>query len=678
MKRYKYNILNLDCANCAREIEEGLNADERFNNAVVNFNTSKIFFESDSEISLKEINDIVKAIEPEADVTEETEISNKKEYSLVTLILGIVLGLVATYVKALPQSVALICMILSYVLLLYKHAINAVKVLIKNKTVNENALIVISAVGAFAIGESFDGMMVVALYTLGKILEEKAINKTRNSVKDLLNIKQNFANLKVGDELKTIGVEDIKLDDVLVVKKGERVPVDGVVLEGNTKLDTSALTGESELVSVEVGDKILSGSINDGDVIEIKATELFENSTVSRILNLIEEATDKKAVSETIVAKISKVYTPLIILLAVLVTVLLPVLNITNFADALYRGLTFLVISCPCAIAISVPLSYFVGIGVASKNNVLIKGSNYLDNLMHLKKIIFDKTGTLTTGSFNVTSIEIFDDSYTREDIISILTKGESFSNHPIAKSILKLASEQVNSDDVKNYQEISGKGIEYVIGNKQIKVGTVKICDDCKLEASVHLNIDRKHVASIIIDDGIKQGTEEAIKSLKKFGIKTYMFTGDKKDVAFEIGKKLGIDEIKAEMLPQDKFTEYENVAKDSPEVAFVGDGINDAPVLKRAFIGISMGEIGSAAAIEASDIVVMKDDLRKIPLAIKISKNTNKIIKQNLIFAILVKIAILTLSVLGFAQMWLAVFADTGVTLITILNTLRLKKMK
>lgn len=678
MKRYKYNILNLDCANCAREIEEGLNADERFNNAVVNFNTSKIFFESDSEISLKEINDIVKAIEPEADVTEETEISNKKEYSLVTLILGILLGLVATYVKALPQSVALICMILSYVLLLYKHTINAVKVLIKNKTVNENALIVISAVGAFAIGESFDGMMVVALYTLGKILEEKAINKTRNSVKDLLNIKQNFANLKVGDELKTIGVEDIKLDDVLVVKKGERVPVDGVVLEGNTKLDTSALTGESELVSVEVGDKILSGSINDGDVIEIKATELFENSTVSRILNLIEEATDKKAVSETIVAKISKVYTPLVILLAVLVTVLLPVLNITNFADALYRGLTFLVISCPCAIAISVPLSYFVGIGVASKNNVLIKGSNYLDNLMHLKKIIFDKTGTLTTGSFNVTSIEIFDDSYTREDIISILTKGESFSNHPIAKSILKLASEQVNSDDVKNYQEISGKGIEYVIGNKQIKVGTVKICDDCKLEASVHLNIDRKHVASIIIDDGIKQGTEEAIKSLKKFGIKTYMFTGDKKDVAFEIGKKLGIDEIKAEMLPQDKFAEYENVAKDSPEVAFVGDGINDAPVLKRAFIGISMGEIGSAAAIEASDIVVMKDDLRRIPLAIKISKNTNKIIKQNLIFAILVKIAILTLSVLGFAQMWLAVFADTGVTLITILNTLRLKKMK
>ena len=676
MKKYKYNILNLDCANCAREVEEGLNADERFNNAVVNFNTSKISFESDSEISLKEINDIVKAIEPEADVTEETEISNKKEYSLVTLILGIVLGLVATYVKVLPQSVALICMILSYVLLLYKHAINAVKVLTKNKTVNENALIVISAVGAFAIGESFDGMMVVALYTLGKILEEKAINKTRNSVKDLLDIKQNFANLKVGDELKTIGVEDIKLDDVLVVKKGERVPVDGVILEGNTKLDTSALTGESELVSVEAGDKVLSGSINDGDVIEIKATELFENSTVSRILNLIEEATDKKAVSETMVAKISKVYTPLVILLAVLVTVLLPVLHITDFADALYRGLTFLVISCPCAIAISVPLSYFVGIGVASKNNVLIKGSNYLDNLMHLKKIIFDKTGTLTTGSFNVTSIEIFDDSYTREDIISILTKGESFSNHPIAKSILKLASEQVNSDDVENYQEISGKGIEYVIGNKQIKVGTVKICDDCKLEASVHLNIDGKHVASIIIDDGIKQGTEEAIKSLKNLGIKTYMFTGDKKDVAFEIGKKLGIDEIKAEMLPQDKFSEYENVAKDSPEVAFVGDGINDAPVLARADVGIAMGGLGSDAAIEAADVVLMTDEPSKLVDAIDVAKATKQIVMQNIVIALGIKSVFLILGALGIAGMWEAVFGDVGVTIIAVLNAMRILK--
>ena len=677
MKKYKYNILNLDCANCAREIEEELNNNERFNNVVVNFNTSKISFESEDEISLKELNELVKAIEPEADIVDEVETVNKKEYSILTLVLGVLIGLVAQYIE-LPFFLNTILMLTSYVLLLYKHAINAVKVLFKNKTLNENALIVISAIGAFAIGESFDGMMVVALYTLGKILEEKAINKTRDSVKDLLDIKQDFANLKINDEIKTIDVEEIKLDDLLIVKKGEKVPVDGIITSGATKLDTSALTGESELVSVKEGDRILSSSINEGEVIELKATELFENSTVSRILTLIEEATDKKANSETMVARISKVYTPVIILLAVVITILLPVLGVAEFSESLYRGLTFLVISCPCAIAISVPLSYFVGIGMASKNNVLIKGSNYLDNLMHLKKIIFDKTGTLTTGSFNVTSIEIFDNNYTREDIIEILTKGESFSNHPIAKSIMKLANEKVNGEDVENYKEISGKGIEYEIDNKQIKVGTIKICDDCKLEASVHLNIDGKHVASIIIDDGIKEGTAEAISSLKKLGIKTYMFTGDKKDVALEIGKKLDIDEIKYEMLPQDKFSEYEKVAKDDEAVAFVGDGINDAPVLKRAFIGISMGEIGSAAAIEASDIVIMKDDLRKIPIAIKISKNTNKIIKQNLIFAILVKIIILMLSVFGYAAMWMAVFADTGVTLITILNTLRLKRMK
>ena len=677
MKKYKYNILNLDCANCAREIEEELSNNERFNNVVVNFNTSKISFESEDEISLKELNELVKAIEPEADIVDEVETVNKKEYSILTLVLGVLIGLVAQYIE-LPFFLNTILMLTSYVLLLYKHAINAVKVLFKNKTLNENALIVISAIGAFAIGESFDGMMVVALYTLGKILEEKAINKTRDSVKDLLDIKQDFANLKINDEIKTIDVEEIKLDDLLIVKKGEKVPVDGIITSGATKLDTSALTGESELVSVKEGNRILSGSINEGEVIELKATELFENSTVSRILTLIEEATDKKANSETMAAKISKVYTPVIILLAVVITILLPVLGVAEFSESLYRGLTFLVISCPCAIAISVPLSYFVGIGMASKNNVLIKGSNYLDNLMHLKKIIFDKTGTLTTGSFNVTSIEIFDNNYTREDIIEILTKGESFSNHPIAKSIMKLANEKVNGEDVENYKEISGKGIEYEIDNKQIKVGTIKICDDCKLEASVHLNIDGKHVASIIIDDGIKEGTAEAISSLKKLGIKTYMFTGDKKDVALEIGKKLDIDEIKYEMLPQDKFSEYEKVAKDDEAVAFVGDRTNDAPVLKRAFIGISMGEIGSAAAIEASDIVIMKDDLRKIPIAIKISRNTNKIIKQNLIFAILVKIIILMLSVFGYAAMWMAVFADTGVTLITILNTLRLKRMK
>lgn len=688
MKKYRYNINNLDCANCAREVEEALNNNSKLENVVVNFNTSKLSYDSDYELSIDELNKLVKSVEAEATVTplSQSTVKQTKEYSIFALILGLIIGLIGVFAK-LPNTISLILILISYTLLLYKHFFNAMKALFRSKSINENALIVISCIGALAIGEAFEGIMVVSLYTLGKILEEKAINKTRRSVKDLLDIKQNYANLKLEDDIKEIPVEEIKIDDVLIVKKGERIPVDSILVEGETKLDLSALTGESELVKVKTGDKLLSGGINAGDIITVKATEVFENSTVSRILSLIEEATDKKAHTETVVAKISKIYTPLVILLAFVVTLFLPVLtqklipSLTDvsFSEALYRGLTFLVISCPCAIAISVPLSYFVGIGVASKNNILIKGSNYLDNLLHVNKIIFDKTGTLTTGSFNVTNIEILDNNYSKEDIIEILTKGESLSDHPIAKSIMNLIEdEKVDNDDVQNYKEISGKGISYEIDNKQIKVGTIKLCNNCNIEASVHLNIDGKHVASITIDDGVKTNSKETINKLHKLGIKTYMFTGDKKNIAEDIGKKLGIDEIKAEMLPTDKFAEYEKIAKEDEKVAFVGDGINDAPVLKRAYIGISMGEIGSAAAIEASDIVIMKDDLIKIPQAIQISKNTNKIIKQNLIFAILVKVIILALNLFGLASMWLAVFADTGVTVITIFNTLRLKGMK
>lgn len=675
MKKYRYNIINLDCANCAREVEEELNKDKRLQNVIVNFNTSKIIYESEESISLEELNKLVKKVEPEADVTEINKVKQTKEYSVTSYIIGLIAGLIGILIKELPFNLNLILIFISYTLLLYKHFINAVKVLIRKKTINENALIVISCLGALAIGEAFEGVMVVALYTLGKILEEKAINKTRKSVKDLLDIKQDYANLKIDNETKQIDVNDIKIGDILIVKKGEKIPVDAIVVEGTTKLDLSSLTGEAELVKVSENEKVLSGSINQGDVIEIKATEVFENSTVARILTLIEEATDKKAETETTIAKISKIYTPVVLMLAILVTFGLPAVTNILFSDALYRGLTFLVISCPCAIAISVPLSYFVGIGVSSKNNILIKGSNYLDNLAHLSKIIFDKTGTLTTGSFKVTNVEILDESYTKEEIIDIAAKGESLSNHPIAKSIVKLR-ENIENDDVKNYSEIAGKGISYNLGDKEIKIGSIKICENCALETDIHININDKHVASIIVDDGIKKGAKETIEKLKKMGVKTYMFTGDNKEDALEIAQKLRIDDVKYEMLPTDKFSEYEKLAAKDEKIAFVGDGINDAPVLKRAYIGISMGEIGSSAAIEASDIVIMKDDLTKIPDAIRISKETNKIIKQNLIFAILVKVLILMLSVFGYATMWMAVFADTGVTLITILNTLKLKK--
>lgn len=680
MKRFRYIINNLDCANCARKIEEALNKDERFKKVVVNFNTSRVSFEASETVDVSVINEIVKRVEPEVDIREikaskDNEKFHTKEYSLFFLAIAVICGVIAVNVEFPNEIVNFILLVISYVLLIYKHLINSLKVLIKNKSINENLLIVISSLGAFVIGEVFEGIMVVALYTFGKFLEEKAINKTRSSVKELLDIRQNYANLKVENDIKEIDVSEIKVDDVLVVKKGERIPVDGIVIDGTTNLDTSALTGESELTSVSVNSKVLSGSINTGDVIEIKASEVYENSTVSRILTLMEEATDKKSKTETTVSKVSKIYTPVVLIFAALVAIFMPKLFDVTYAESLYRGLTFLVISCPCAIAISVPLSYFVGIGIASRNNILVKGSNYLDNLMHIKKIIFDKTGTLTTGAFKVTDIEIFDKSYSKEEVIDILTKGESLSNHPIAKSIMKLAKGEVNNEDVEDYKEIAGRGISFELQDKKVKIGTDDLCGDCVLEANVHLNIDGKHVASVIIDDGIKRNAKEAIEQLHKSGVKTYMFTGDQKEVAFEIGNELGIDEIRYEMLPADKFAGYEELSKKEPRIAFVGDGINDAPVLRRAFIGMSMGEIGSAAAIEASDVVLMKDDLLKIPEAIKISKSTNRIIKQNLIFAFVVKILCLVLSIIGKASMWMAVFADTGVTVLTIFNTLRLK---
>ncbi len=673
MKKYKYNINNLDCANCARKIEEILNKNKELKNAIVNFNTSKISYEAEREFSIKELNDIIKTVEPDAYVTKE-ENKTKKEFHLSILIIALAIGLFGYFMR-LNNTVKMILYIVAYTLLLYRTGINAVKLLFKNKTINENMLITISCIGALAIGEVVEGMLVIALYTIGKILEEKAVNNSRKSIKDLIDIKQPYANLKQTDEIKKVDVEEIKINDILVVKKGEKIPVDGIVITGETMLDTSALTGESELMQIKEGDQVLSGSMNMGEIIEIKATQIAENSTVSKILELLEDATDKKTKTETIVSKISKIYTPIVIILALLIVICLPIIFNIPMLEAIHRGLTFLVISCPCAIAISVPLSYFTGIGVASKKGILIKGSNYLDALDNTKNIVFDKTGTLTNGAFTVTNIEIFDKNYTENQVIDILIKGESFSNHPIAKSIMNLKNGKVNNDDVKKYQEIEGKGITFELNDKKISIGNKLICN-CEEDAILHLNIDGKHIASVFINDGIKNDAKETIEELKKQKIKTFMFTGDKKETALNIGKKLNIDEIKYEMLPTDKFEEFEKVSSKNELTIFVGDGINDAPVLKRADIGISMGGVGTDSAIEASDIVLMSDDLKKIPVAIQISKYTKNIIRQNLVFSISMKIIILLLSVLGFANMWLAVFADTGLTLLTILNTLRIMK--
>ena len=673
MKKYKYNINNLDCAACARKIEEMLNKHEDFSNATVNFNTCKIAYESNKDYSLEELNDLVRMVEPECFITLE-EKENRKEFSLRFLVLALAIGLLG-YFLPLPKVIKIILYLISYSMLLYRTTINAIKLLLKGNGINENALMTISCLGALALGKVLEGMMVIALYTIGKILEEKAINNSRKSIKDLLDIKEPYVNLKVRDKIDQIRVEDVKLNDILIVKKGEKIPVDGVVVKGSSLLDTSALTGEADLDNVTVKSNVISGSINMGEVIEIKATKTYDDSTVSKVLELLDSATDKKTKTETLVSKISKIYTPSVIIMAILIAVFLPIFTDATIKESIYRGLTFLVISCPCAIAISIPLSYFTGIGVSSKKGILIKGSNYLDNLSNTSSVIFDKTGTLTNGTFNVSKIEIENSRYNYDEIIDILIKGESFSNHPIAKSILKLKSTKVDNSDVRDFREIEGLGITFKLGDKNIFIGNKRLCS-CNHECMLHLNINGSHVASISIDDGIKDSAKETISKLKSYGIKTYMFTGDRKENALVIGHTLGIDEIKYEMLPQDKFSNYESVSKDNKITIFVGDGINDAPVLKRADIGISMGGVGSDIAIEASDIVLMSDEVDRIPLAIDISKYTKCIIKENLIFALSVKAIILLLSVFGLANMWLAVFGDTGVTLLTILNTLRIMK--
>ncbi|CDB28485.1 heavy metal-translocating P-type ATPase Cd/Co/Hg/Pb/Zn-transporting [Firmicutes bacterium CAG:582] len=670
MKKYKYVINNLDCANCAREIEEYMNSLDEFNNVVVNFNTSRVIFESDKCFSLDELNKIVSSVEDEAYLTLNEE--NSKEYHLSVLIVAILLSLVA-YIFKTPKWLSYSLYIISYALLLYKIAFSAIKMLIKNHSLNEYALITISCLGAFFIGDIMEGIMVVSLYTIGKILEEKAINNSRKSIKDLIDIKQSYANVLIDDEVKEVAVEDVKIDDIMIVKSGEKIPVDGIIIDGKTKVDTSSLTGESEFSSVKVNDEVLSGSINMGDVIKVKATKAYSDSTVYKILELLESATDKKTKTETIVARVSKIYTPIILLLAILIIVLLPLAHV-SFSDALYRGLTFLVISCPCAIAISVPLSYFTGIGISSKNGILIKGSSYLDNVSNARNIIFDKTGTITDGTFEVKDIKILDNDYTYEEIVDILVSGEANSNHPIAKSFMKLSNE--HNGKITNFKEISGSGISFDYKGKHINIGNKKLCD-CEYSSTIHLSIDGKHVASIMIDDGIKDESADVVRYFNKLGINTYMFTGDRREMSLFIGKRVGIKTIKSEMLPTDKFLEYENVEKTGMTI-FIGDGINDAPVLKRANVGISLGTVGSDSAIEASDIVLMSDDLTKLVTVFEISKYTKKIIKQNLIFACLVKLLILLLSVFGFANMWMAVFADTGVTLLTILNTLRIMRKK
>ncbi len=687
MKSYKYTLEGLDCAACAKKVEDEIANTEGYEEVVVNFSTLKLTFKTDKPSPKKEITKLVRKLEPDVEVLEDGEENHDKEEhngnDIARIVIGIAIYLIAIVGK-FNTIVKSVLTIIAFVILLYKTAKKGFKQLFKNKVLDENMLIVVSAIGAYLVGKNSEGLMVITLYEIGKILESKAVNKTRKSISDLMNIKPEYANLKQGEEWKQVTPDEVKIGDVILVKTGEKIPLDGIVIKGNAQINNSALTGESNLIEVAENSKVLSGSINTNGLIEVKVEQTYENSTVSQILNLVENATDKKAKTETFVSKVAKIYTPVVMGLALLVAIFMPlIISGVTYKESIYKALIFLVISCPCSIAISVPLSYFSGIGKASKKGILIKGSDYLDGIKDIKEIIFDKTGTITTGKFAVSEISAIDTNYTEQDILKYFAMGEKNSNHPIAKSILNKYEEiSKEIENVEKFEEVSGKGIQYQYEGKTIKIGNAEFTNANKeniVGTVLYLNIGGTVVGKIVLTDEIKPSTKETMEKLHKLGINTKMFTGDKKEIAEKIAKEVGIKTVKSEMLPQDKYNELDTIIAKRDEyqkVAFVGDGINDSPVLARADVGISMGGIGSSSAIEASDVVIMTDELSKIVDAIEVSKKTNKIIKQNLIFSIGVKILTLVLSLLGVADMWQAVFADVGVTLITIFNTLRILK--
>ena len=676
--KYTFKLSGLDCANCANKIEIKLNEHKDIDKAVVNFNKLIItVYSNKPDFNVDEVKKIVNEIEPDVCVISDMEDDKKNKNGigreLIELIVGIVLFLISMIIK--NNIINEVLLVVAYIILLRVVFVKAIKLLMKGR-IDENLLVTISCIGAYFTDNIHEGLMVIVLYNIGKILEKIAVNNSRKSIKELMNIKPEYANKMVHDEVVRVSPEELEIGDIIVIKNGEKVPVDAVVIEGSSKMNTAMITGESKLLTVGENDKILSGMINTSSVLKVRVSNTYEDSTVAKILSLLDEATDKKAKTETFVSKAAKIYTPVVLVLSLLTFLLLPLFSSINYSESLYRALVFLVVACPCAIVISVPLSYFSGIGKASKLGILIKGSDYLDMISDIDTIIFDKTGTLTTGEFRDYELVILDDKYKKTEIEKYYVTGESLSNHPIAKSIINLFGNS-KYKDIFDYTEVSGKGISYKYLDDMVKIGSSSYCLSNELDDAIYLNINDKNIAKLYLKDSLKKESKSVVKRLQEMGKKVKMYTGDNKEIADDIAKKLNIDEYNYGLLPQDKYKLLErDLVHDN--VMFIGDGINDAPTLAKSTIGVSLGGVGSDAAIESADIVIMNDDLTKLITCINVSKYTRKIIKQNLLFAILVKILVLVLSFLGIASMWQAVFADTGVTLITIINTTRILKYK
>lgn len=579
--------------------------------------------------------------------------------------------------------------IISYIIVGGDVVKRAVKNIFKGQVFDESFLMSIATIGAFFIGEYPEGVAVMLFYQVGELFQSYAVGKSRKSIASLMDIRPDYANVKKGDELVKVDPDEVQIGDIIVIKAGEKIPLDGKVIEGSSMIDTSALTGESVPREVEVGSDILSGCININGVITAEVTKEFGESTVSKILDLVENASSKKSNSEQFITKFARYYTPVVVIIAVFLAIIPPlVIDGATFSDWIYRALAFLVVSCPCALVISIPLSFFGGIGGASKKGVLVKGSNYLEALAETEIVVFDKTGTLTKGVFNVQ--EIHPEGVSKEELLELTAHAESYSNHPISLSLKRAYSKEIDNGRISDVEEISGHGVIATVDGKKVMAGNIKLMKMMDIPyfkgeligTIVHVAVNNKYIGYIVIADEVKEDSAQAIKELKAANIKqTVMLTGDNKSIGSKVAKELGLDKVYAELLPADKVEKLEELFSQKSKkgkLAFVGDGINDAPVLARADIGIAMGGLGSDAAIEAADVVIMTDEPSKIATAMKISKKTLKIAHQNIVFAIGIKIIVLILSAFGIATMWTAIFADVGVTIIAVLNAFRALNVK
>ncbi len=692
----------LDCANCAMKIENKVKEMPAVSEATVDFVSKKLRVEvankRELESTIQNIKNVVQKLEPDVKVVREEEKGHDHGHdhgdgNVKKMIGRLVVGGILTGIAALaglPQMITIPLFVLAYLLIGGDIVWRAVRNITRGQVFDENFLMAIATLGAFAIQQYPEAVAVMLFYQVGELFQSIAVNRSRKSITSLMDIRPDYANVKVGNETKQVSPEDVQIGEYIIVKPGEKVPLDGKVVEGTSMMDTSALTGESVPREVEVGNDVLSGFVNQNGVLIVEVTKEFGESTVSKILDLVQNASSKKAPTENFITKFARYYTPVVVITAAIMAFIPPlILDGATFSDWIYRALVFLVISCPCALVVSIPLGFFGGIGGASKSGILVKGSNYLEALNDVKYIVFDKTGTLTKGVFKVTKMEP-SKGITAEELLEYAAFAEVYSNHPIAQSIRNAYGKSIDENVIEDYSEISGHGTVVKVQGKEIFAGNAKLMSKENITFKqpntvgtlVHVAVDGKYAGYIVISDEVKEDSKQAIQKLKELGIKkAVMLTGDAKSVGEAVGKELGLDEVHAELLPHQKVEEIEKIdaAKRGKEkIAFVGDGINDTPVLARADVGIAMGGLGSDAAIEAADIVIMTDEPSKIATAVKIAKRTRSIVWQNIIFALGVKGLVLLLGAFGIATMWEAVFSDVGVTLLAVLNAMRVLRVK